>query len=388
MEEAEPGSSTQDRICKLDYPILASLDDDDALLDNDSYAAAISEDGTRVLFVSVADFVSSDENGDLEDLFVRDLVDGTTIHVSVNDAGDGPSGASLEGDISGDGQLVALSAQSSTFPGGSQFPQIYLRDLSTSMTTLVSQNTSGGANDVQHIGPRISTSGEYVVFFSSNANLVAGDPNFHEDIFVWPVSGGPLTFATPPTANEHQLPVISGDGSFIVYQVPGSNPPALLLVDWMAGTDPVPLSSGLFHDVSSGGKFVTAQSYGATPSAYYFDVALDDATTLAASSTRSATISDDGRRIAFSTTVQLVGEDTDSNPDIYVFDRIAGTYELVSVRDDGGHLSSFCSDPKISADGNYVTFDTGGVFVDGDTNGSGDVYVAEVGDDNHPMSGP
>ena len=73
---------------------------------------------------------------------------------------------------------------------------------------------------------------------------------------------------------------------------------------------------------------------------------------------RSASVSGDGRHIAFTSHAALSAADTDSLTDIYVLDRTTATVTLESRFVDGRPLSSDCSHPSISADGRYVVFET------------------------------
>ena len=82
-----------------------------------------------------------------------------------------------------------------------------------------------------------------------------------------------------------------------------------------------------------------------------------DATRLP-TSVPSASVSGDGRYVAFSSYVGLSAADEDSLADIYVLDRTSTTVTLESLLVDGRPLNSDCSRPSISADGRYVTFET------------------------------
>jgi Tol biopolymer transport system component len=76
------------------------------------------------------------------------------------------------------------------------------------------------------------------------------------------------------------------------------------------------------------------------------------------SSPASASISGDGRYVAFSSYARLNLADDDSLADIYVLDRVTATVTLESVSVDGRPLNSDCGQPSISADGRYVVFPT------------------------------
>ena len=90
-------------------------------------------------------------------------------------------------------------------------------------------------------------------------------------------------------------------------------------------------------------------------------------------------ISADGRYVAFhSIADNLVPEDTNGAPDVFIHDRQTGITELVSFSTGGvqGNLTS--KDPSISTDGRFVAFwSYASNLVPGDTNGLGDVFVRD-----------
>lgn len=89
-------------------------------------------------------------------------------------------------------------------------------------------------------------------------------------------------------------------------------------------------------------------------------------------------ISADGRYVAFAAYASnLVSGDTGPF-DIFVRDRVAGTTELISVSSSGEHGNRDCLGPSISADGRYVTFASSSTnLVPGDTNGVFDIFVRD-----------
>lgn len=104
-------------------------------------------------------------------------------------------------------------------------------------------------------------------------------------------------------------------------------------------------------------------------------------------------VSGDGRYVAFVTLDAFVAADTNWAGDVYVYDRVTGTYEIASVSSAGEVAqpcgcdawldpSCFCDqhglsgDPSISADGRYVAFGSFAAnLVAGDTFQTYDVFV-------------
>src|SRR5882672_2313784 len=90
-------------------------------------------------------------------------------------------------------------------------------------------------------------------------------------------------------------------------------------------------------------------------------------------------ISADGRFVAFASDASnLVSGDTNANTDIFVYDRIHGTLERVSLTAAGAEANSGSLAPSISADGRLVAFESYSTnLVPGDTNASRDVFVRD-----------
>jgi Tol biopolymer transport system component len=74
-------------------------------------------------------------------------------------------------------------------------------------------------------------------------------------------------------------------------------------------------------------------------------------------SAASASVSGDGRYVAFSSYARLTSGDVDTTADIYVLDRSTATVTLESAIADVRQLNGDCSHPRISADGRYLAFE-------------------------------
>lgn len=84
-------------------------------------------------------------------------------------------------------------------------------------------------------------------------------------------------------------------------------------------------------------------------------VSLDSAGGQLAVASDQATISDDGKYIVFATTAAVLPSDTNPRADVYRYDRVAGTYEIVS-----GGVSAAALSPSISSNGRFVVYSSGG----------------------------
>jgi hypothetical protein len=93
-----------------------------------------------------------------------------------------------------------------------------------------------------------------------------------------------------------------------------------------------------------------------------------------------AGVSADGRLVAFtSSATNLVADDTNSCPDVFVRDLDTGETRRVSVASDGSQGNGMSSEITLSGDSRYVVFvSLASNLVDGDTNGTWDVFVHDL----------
>jgi Tol biopolymer transport system component len=154
-----------------------------------SGGVAISGDGRYVAFTSGAsDLVSGDANN-TDDVFVRDMVTGTTSIVSLSNTGAQGNGQSSSSSlaITPDGRYVAFPSNASNLVPGDVNGQedVFVRDRLAGRTSIVSVSSEGvQGNDASFFGVAISANGRWVGFGSFATNLVVGDLNGQEDIFL------------------------------------------------------------------------------------------------------------------------------------------------------------------------------------------------------------
>lgn len=152
------------------------------------HTSAVSDDGRYVAFASVNAFNITDTNGTY-DVFLRDTVANTLTRMSDNSKGKSSNGASGDSEgwgirISGDGMKVVFQSLASDLVNGDAngFEDVFVRNRSTNKTTRVSVSTTGGSANGASISPTISSNG-YIAFVSDASNLVAGDTNGFTDAF-------------------------------------------------------------------------------------------------------------------------------------------------------------------------------------------------------------
>ena len=157
-----------------------------AVENGNSSRPSMSANGRFVAFSSwSSNLVAGDTNGKY-DVFVRDLVAGTTRRVSVSSSGAQGNSASYPQSISDDGRYVAFTSAASNLVTSdtNARPDAFVRDTVGNRTRRVSVSSSGAQADVGSANPAISGDGLHVAFTSRATNLVPGDTNGQDDVFV------------------------------------------------------------------------------------------------------------------------------------------------------------------------------------------------------------
>ncbi len=191
---------------------------------------SISADGRYVAFYSDADNLVVGDTNLTRDIFVRDRLLGTTVRVSVSSTGVEGNGPSSRPSISADGRYVAYRSLSSNLvPGDTNLVEdVFVHDLQTGTTTRVSVASSGAEGNGGSTVPAISGDGRYVAFRSLASNLVPGDINNAWDVFVHDTLTGTTTMVSLSTGSflgngNSTRPSVNGDGSRIAFQSLASN---------------------------------------------------------------------------------------------------------------------------------------------------------------------
>lgn len=250
---------------------------------------------------------------------------------------------------------------------------LFIRDLETEVTTRVQPFGMTGGTQPLAFSPQ----GKYLVVGGNSAAIlnVQSDQVVTNNLSINPIGAGAFTaddstllvsIRSSPAASWLTLysldgsttnrviatnavsPVISADGSTVVYQLRPLGQPSVLYT----------------YDVAS--RVATPLTLGGTN----VDFRLRNAPSLSA----------DGRFIAFgSTNAFSAGGDDNDFTDIFVYDRILKTVRLVSRDADGNGGDLGSSSPSISADGRVLAFDSAASdLVANDRNIASDVFVTRL----------
>src|SRR5436309_2340065 len=146
----------------------------------------LSNDGQFLAFEGDYNLLPN-ENNNTSDVFLRDLSTGTTSLISVTPSGVDGNAASQNPVITANGRYVAFESYATNLVSGLTISgdNVYVRDLVAGTTTLVSVNQAGtGSGNNGSASPVLTPDGRYVAFQSFASNLVAGDTNNTQDVFV------------------------------------------------------------------------------------------------------------------------------------------------------------------------------------------------------------
>jgi Tol biopolymer transport system component len=161
----------------------ASITSSGSGADGLSVDASISDDGRYVAFRSSATNLSGEISGETQAIFRHERETTTTIGVSRKDTGSlVTANRSM---ISGDGRLVAFDSSGVAVVGENLVKaHVYVRNVGSSSTSRVSVSNLGSPGNDSSYEPRISGDGRLVVFQSVATDLVDGDTNARQDVFM------------------------------------------------------------------------------------------------------------------------------------------------------------------------------------------------------------
>lgn len=289
------------------------------------------------------------------------LAQAGTSQVNVSSNGTPGSRQTYAPEISSDGGHVVFWTNDpglTTAQSNGQ-PDVYVRHHRTGITEIVSVAATGFSAAGSSYDPSISSDGQFIAFESTAENLILTDSNFQRDVFVRDIQLGVterVSLATAGESNGNSFgATISGDGRFVAYQSWATNLTATDMNGWQ---------DVFLYDRQTGlTQCLSLDSSGATGNGF----------------STAAAISEDGQFITFvSTSNDMVPGDTNGLPDIFLFDRIGGTLELISQDSNGVQGNSTSTLPSISDDGRFVAFGSLSTnLISNDNNGLADIFLRD-----------
>jgi hypothetical protein len=322
----------------------------------------ISANGRYVAFSSEASDLAPNDTNSASDVFVRDLVNGTTQRVSVSGTGSQSNGTSNVTAISAGGRYVAFGSDATNLVANDTNDtwDVFVRDRSAGTTERMSVSSSGTqANAMTNIAA-ISAHGRFVAFHTFASNLVPGDTNGIADVFVRDRSAGTTERVSVSSSGaqagngESAYPTISANGRFVAFHSTANN---------LVATDSDFSLDAFLRDRLNG----TTRRMSIGANGQRVDGAFPS-------------ISAGGRFVAFTSTRQDWVPGDPGALDVFVRDRRTRTTELVSVRTDGTYGNDVSTGAAISGDGRYVAFHSlASNLTTDDTNNTWDVFRRDRG---------
>jgi Tol biopolymer transport system component len=208
--------------------------------------------------------------------------------------------------------------------------------------------------------PHISGNGKYIVFASNSTELVFGDTNGLSDVFIWDETGtgnkiSRISVSTSGVQGNGTsfASSISPDGRYVAFESMADN-----------------LVSGDTNGIQD--IFVRDRIGGTT-----IRVSVSSSGVQGDGLSYSPSISSDGQRVIFaSNSTNLVPNDTNASPDIFLRDIQAGKTIRISVDKDGLQANSASYNPVFAANSPIAVFSSyASNLVSGDTNGDSDIFM-------------
>lgn len=287
-----------------------------------------------------------------------------TSRISVASNGTEGNAISYRGRMTNDGRWVLFTSFADNLVAGDTNGRqdVFLHDRFTSTTQRVSLSSTGSQANHESISGDISATGIYVTFISTATNLVSNDTNGVSDVF----------FRNLQTGTTERVSVSSSEtqaNSGAVNQQSGVSADGRWVVFSGTATNLVTGDTNATSDI-----FLRDRLNGTTSR-----ISVSSSGVQANGASGYPGISDDGRFVIYdSVASNLVAGDSNGDSDIFLYDRLSGTTSRVSVTSGGAQGNGASRLAKISSSGEYVVFESDATnLVPGDTNDRRDVFLYE-----------
>jgi Tol biopolymer transport system component len=314
-----------------------------------STAPSLSGDGSTIAFQSSATNLVAGVSIARDNVYVR-LPDGAIELVSATPDGAEPNGASTQPVLSGNGVFVAYTSTATNLITGavSAHSQVYVTDVYTRKTRLVSVAENGRPGDGWASNPAINSDGKDVTFDSASRDLVSTRVNApqvylraldrNRTALISVTSGGrPQNRAVAPPFR--QISSISANGEMVAFD---SNADNLVLGDTNKSTDV------FVRDL----KDSTTNLVSVNNAGYEGD-----------SDSFAPSISADGTKVAFESFASNLARGGGPAENVFVRDLTLNATTVVDVGPDGQspgreQVPELLQRPAISSDGWSVAFES------------------------------
>ncbi|NSW54224.1 MAG: hypothetical protein HPY85_17110 [Anaerolineae bacterium] len=260
------------------------------------------------------------------------------------------------------------------FPRGSLQAEAVNVVIETGFTRLFTHSASGEISNDDVNNPVINADGTYAIFNSAATNLVAQDTNDKDQCYLVNLTGETIEVVSKNSSgdagnDDSYCSDLDDTGRYVVISSRATNLPGSVVP-----TPAVPNTE-------------TVNATGPYANLYWIDRQTDAVTLVtdgydgspANQDTYGGQLFGSDRYIGFvSDASNLVAGDANNQSDVFVYDTVTETTELVAVTHDGSPANARIGSAGFSADGRYVGFSTNATdIIPGDNNGKGDVFVID-----------
>ncbi|MGB7327437.1 MAG: SdrD B-like domain-containing protein, partial [Rubripirellula sp.] len=334
----------------------------------------VSETGRYVAYSTTRQMIPSDTNT-TRDVYLLDRLTDQHELISVNTAGAAANNNSLEPDVSSDGRFVVFRSWGTNLDAGDtdNFLDVYVRDRVHGTTTLLTKGGNGGPGNGNSRDAIITPDGRFVVLTSWGDQLVAGDTNGFSDTFLYDLQSDTVTRVSTTDLDAQLTDAsswgadITPDGQYVVFESVSSQ----LAGGFTSANDTNGVGDIFVKNMTTGQvEVVSASATG----------------TLGNSVSSKRSISDDGRWVAFESSASNLTSDPHAGPGeafyVYLKDMQTGDIKRISNTAVTGSYEGDSRRPEISGDGRFVVFESDGQLVGTDTNSRVDIYLYDRVTDN------
>lgn len=328
-----------------------------------SHVPSITPDGRYIVFVSYATNLVANDTNNRPDIFIRDRKTGQTTLESISSDGKQGNRDSWGGKISNDGRYIAFISDAILSQGETNSGwNVYVRDRQTKQTICASASYDGTtSNGFGFADATISRNGRYAAYYSFAYNLVLNDTNNTNDVFVHDIQTRKTKRVSVSSGGvqgngQSLYPAFYGDGRYVLFISEATN---------LVPGDTNGVRDLFMHDQVTGKTTRINLGSGGTQLNHGID---------------NFDVTPDGRWIAFSSWASnVVADDTNDAPDVFVHDRWTAKTIRVSLYPDGSQIIWASSDLlALSDDGRYVGFTSSAAIFPDDNNQAWDGFIVST----------
>lgn len=313
-----------------------------------SFGASVSNDGQRTVFYSASNLTGGNADNNFE-IFLYDRPSDTLRQIT-SDPG-GIFFGSQTPRISGDGQHIVFQ-QFQSAPNGFASFQTRAYDIQGASFTTLTQPGNFQTSDISRDGTRISVNLDNLglrLFDTAAGSFGA-------------VLAGPGVLSHTLSGNGGRLAYATFNGGLALYDVGTGTTTTLLSGGSLQNLGPA-ISDDGSRVVFTSNRDLLGQNADGNAELYLYEVAsasFRQLTHTTGGDARQASLSGDGRRIAFSSLADPLGLNGDSSEEIFFYDLDDGTLSQVTQ---SASRTFFSFEPALSADGRTLAYtsNSGGI---------------------------